>query len=641
MAVLVTSGLVGAIVAIAASTSPALRPSPANAAESAPARYAPVAPCRLLDTRDPSSAGRLSAGVAIEIAVTGTACGVPGDAGAAAIVVTAVEPDGPGFVVTWPAGTPQPPTSTLNYRPGQVVANSQIVPLGAGGRLSLLSLASTDLVIDVMGSFVPSDGPVAAGRFVPLEPARALDTRTGARPAPGTTVRVTTAVPDDALAVTVNITTADSSAPGYFTAYATGAVRPTASVLNTDATRQTRSVFAIVSVSQGAFDVFTSAGDHVIVDVTGYFTGESADASGDGLFVATDPSRLVDTREPYGPAGGPRLWDGGSREFDVSGITGGPVAAVAANVTMTDTEDAGFLVASAARTEPPATSSVNAVSAQRTVANAAIVGVSTAGIRVSTLQATEVVVDVTGWFTGDPVEATGAAAVNQPSPDRRVFIIADSTMAGMRWNRTLAGLQGFEAITDLESCRRLVAPSCRGREGYTPPSLVAELRRLTGITPEDILVIGAGYDDWYGRFSSDFDVVVATARAVGFRHIAWPNFVVSNNYLQPGSLSPNYAAMNAVLMAKVASGNYPEVRVWDLDGYLRGTRGWLYGDGIHQRPLGSWGVADWISRHVRAFDDRPCVQPWRPGEAIADPCPNPDPLAAVIGHPDIVGLYGL
>jgi hypothetical protein len=620
-----------------------LRPAPAAAADSAPARYAPVEPCRLLDTRDPSSAaaGRAAAGAAVEIDVTAAACGVPADASAAAIVVTAVEPDGPGFVAAWPAGAPQPPTSVLNYRAGQVVANSQIVPLGAGGRLSILSLAATDLVVDVMGYFVPSGGPVAAGRFVAVEPARALDTRSGARPASAGTVRVVADVPDDALAVTVNITTADSVAPGFFTVHAAGAPRPTASVLNTDAARQTRSVFAIVPVSEAAFEVFTSAGDHVVVDVTGYFTGESASVSDDGLFVAADPARLVDTREPYGPTGGPRLWDGGSREFDVTGVTGGPVSAVAANVTMTDTEDAGFVVASAARTVPPATSSVNAESAQRTVANAAIIGVSTAGVRVSTLQATEVVVDITGWFTGEPVAGSGAAPVNEPSPDRRVFIIADSTMAGMRWNRTLAGLQGFEAITDLESCRRLVAPSCRGREGYTPPSLVAELRRLSGITPEDILVIGAGYDDWYGRFSSDFDVVVATARAVGFRHIAWPNFVVSNNYLQPGSLAPNYAAMNAVLMAKVATGQYPEVRVWDLDGYLRGTRGWLYGDGIHQRPLGSWGVADWISRHVRAFDDRPCAQPWRPGEPIADPCPNPDALAAAIGHPDIVGLYGL
>lgn len=640
MAALVAFGLLGAI---AASAAPVLRPTPAAAADSAPAQYTPVEPCRLLDTRDPSSAaaGRVAPGVAVEIDVTGAACGVPADASAVAVVVTAVEPDGPGFVVAWPAGAPQPPTSVLNYRAAQVVANSQIVPLGAEGRLSILSLAATDLVVDVMGYFVPSSGPVAAGRFVAVEPARALDTRSGSRPAPAGTVRVVADVPDDALAVTVNITTADSVAPGFFTAHAAGAPRPTASVLNTDTARQTRSVFAIVPVSEAAFEVFTSAGDHVIVDVTGYFTGESASVADDGLFVAADPARLVDTRESYGPAGGPRLWDGGSREFDVTGLTGGPVSAVAANITMADTEDAGFLVASAARTEAPATSSVNAESAQRTVANAAIIGVSTSGIRVSTLQATEVVVDVTGWFTGEPVAATGPAAANQPSPDRRVFIIADSTMAGMRWNRTLAGLQGFEAITDLESCRRLVAPSCRGREGYTPPSLVAELRRLSGITPEDILVIGAGYDDWYGRFSSDFDVVVATARAVGFRHIAWPNFVVSNNYLQPGSLAPNYAAMNAVLMAKVATGRYPEVRVWDLDGYLRGTRGWLYGDGIHQRPLGSWGVADWISRHVRAFDDRPCAQPWRPGEPIADPCPNPDPLAAQIGHPDIVGLYGL
>ena len=252
---------------------------------------------------------------------------------------------------------------------------------------------------------------------------------------------------------------------------------------------------------------------------------------------------------------------------------------------------------------------------------------STTGISFGTLEATHLVVDVTGWFTGAPVTAGVAVAANTPPPDRRVFIVADSTMAGMRWNGTLAGLQGFTAVTDLESCRRLVASSCRGREGYVPPTLVSEIRNFPVITDEDILVIGAGYDDWYGRFSSDFDTVVATARAKGFHHIAWASYVVTSRYLQPGSLAPNYAAMNGVLAAKVASGAFPEVRVWDLNGYVQGATGWFYSDGIHETPLGSWGVADWISRHVRAFDDRPCAAAVDPGRRSRRPVPEPRPTA--------------
>ena len=410
-------------------------------------------------------------------------------------------------------------------------------------------------------------------------------------------------------------------------------------MLNTDRAGQTRASSAIVPLGTGGFDVYTSVGDHVIVDVTGYVTGPEAEHSTDGLFVPADPVRLVDTRAARGPGGGPRLWEGGRRDFVIEGVTGGPVAAVSVNITMTATEGPGYVRAAPAGLSPGETSAVNADAGQRTVANAAIVTASTAGISFGSLEATHLVVDVTGWFTGEPAAAGSEVAVNTPPPDRRVFIIADSTMAGMRWNATLAGLQGFTVFTDLESCRRLVASSCRGREGYVPPTLVSEIRNLPPITDEDILVIGAGYDDWYGRFSSDFDTVVATARAKGFHHIAWANYVVTTHYLQPGSLAPNYDAMNGVLATKVASGAYPEVRIWDLNGYVQGTTGWFYSDGIHETPLGSWAVADWISRHVRAFDDRPCAQPWTPGAAVADPCPDPDPLPATLGHPAIAALY--
>jgi hypothetical protein len=100
--------------------------------------------------------------------------------------------------------------------------------------------------------------------------------------------------------------------------------------------------------------------------------------------------------------------------------------------------------------------------------------------------------------------------------------------------------------------------------------------------------------------------------------------------------------MNRVLRAKVATGGYPEVRLWDLDEYTWPTpSGWFYSDGVHETSLGSWGVADWISRHVRAFDDRPCAQPWTAGARTANPCPEPDLMPEAAGFPDISAIYGL
>ena len=610
------------------------------AATTEPGQFVPVEPCRLIDTRDGDALG---AGGSVDVMVAG-ACGIPVEAVAVAVTVTAVRPAAMGFVTIWPGDEAQPETSVVNYRPGQVVANSQLVRLGPDGAVRAFSLAATDLIVDVTGYFVPVDGGVRSGRYVPVEPERLVDTRDAGRPSVGGAVTITPDVPAGAIAVAVNIATSDSSAPGFFTAHATGTDLPTASVLNTDRAGQTRAAAAIVPLSDGAFDVFTQRGDHVIVDIAGYFTGPDAERSTDGLFVGATPSRLVDTRRGAGSSGGPRLWDGGERVFEVTAVTGGTVAAIAATVTMTATEDAGYVVAGPARTARSTTSAVNADRAQLTVANAAIVGVSTAGVAFETLDATHLVVDVTGWFTGTPVAATEPQPVNVPPGDRRVVVISDSAMAGVRWNGALGGFQGFRAEAMLESCRRLVQSSCRGREGYAPPTARNEILGLGQAGREDILVIAVGYNDWHDRFASDFDAVVAAARVRGFRHVAWVTYRSQVGYTLPGTggSRSNYGEMNRILGEKIASGDFPEVRLWDLDRYTQPTpAGWFAGDGVHETRLGSWGVADWISRHVRAFDDRPCVHPWAPGAAIADPCPHPDALPTTSGVPAIASLYGV
>lgn len=606
--------------------------SPVSAA-GAPSRFVPLQPCRLLDTR--SGVGVVAAGGTVDVQVVSDACGVPSNATAAALTITVDNASGPGFVTAWPAGSSRPEASMLNYRTGEIVANSQLLQIGAGGRVSVYTLSATALVVDVSGYFVPAPTAVSAGRFVPVPTHRLLDTRTSGRPSKGSAVRVKPDVPAGATAVAVTITTTESSGAGFFTAYAAGTPRPTASVLNTDRRNQTRAATTIVPINEQGFDVYTMIGDHVIVDITGYFTGPNATRATDGRFVPIVATRLVDTRNAASPSGGPRLWDRGARDFAVTQITGGPVAAVAANVTMTMTEDSGYVTALPARVDRPLTSTVNADSAQRTVANSAIVEVSTAGLRFATLEATHLVVDVTGWFTGTPVPATGSAAVNSPPPDRRVTLITDSAMAGIRWNGALGSLQGFVADARMESCRRLVQASCRGREGYVPMTVQSELGTLPAAGPEDVLVIATGYDDWYQRFSSDFDIVTATARAKGFHHIVWVTFRSHVSY------GPYYMEMNSVLRAKVASGDYPDVRLWDWEAYTADVSGWFSSDGIHLTTLGAWGAGDWLSRHVRAFDDRVCPQPQRRGDTPMNPCPDPDTLRATVGYPDIAGLYGV
>lgn len=235
-------------------------------------------------------------------------------------------------------------------------------------------------------------------------------------------------------------------------------------------------------------------------------------------------------------------------------------------------------------------------------------------------------------------------AQRETPPPRSATIIGDSAIAGIRWNGALDGFRGFDADDRLQSCRRLVATSCNGREGIRPPTALNEIRSLPPAQGTDVLVIATGYNDWHVGFDWQSRAVLDAARDKGFATVAWVTYRELVGYTLPGDSSvrrSSYASMNAELRAIVASGDYPELRLWDLDGYTRGVAGWFTSDGVHQLRRGSWGVADWISRHIAALDGRPCPMPWTPTYPQDQVCPNPDPLALERGWPDLNGLYGV
>ena len=195
--------------------------------------FVPVQPCRLVDTRQVGGEP-VPAGGEHDVPVGGR-CGVADDATAAVVTLTVVGAAGSGFATLFPTGSTRPATSTLNYRTGQVVANTQITRL-TDSSVSVFTLASTHVVIDVSGYFVaaPSDG-TSAGRLVVVEPHRLVDTRSTTRPSPGSTLRIRPDVPADALAVAVNVTTTATRGAGYFSVFPAGTPRPETSILNIDA----------------------------------------------------------------------------------------------------------------------------------------------------------------------------------------------------------------------------------------------------------------------------------------------------------------------------------------------------------------------------------------------------------------------
>jgi hypothetical protein len=116
-------------------------------------RFYPVTPCRLADTR--VNGPFLSPGQTREFAVAGR-CGVPADARAVVLNVTAVLPGAPGYFSLFPSGA-SPSTSTINFTAGAVRANSTTIGLGASGNVSLLYVptanAGAHAVLDVSGYY--------------------------------------------------------------------------------------------------------------------------------------------------------------------------------------------------------------------------------------------------------------------------------------------------------------------------------------------------------------------------------------------------------------------------------------------------------------------------------------------------------
>jgi hypothetical protein len=120
-----------------------------------------LAPCRVLDTRNPngpSGGPILTANSSRSFPVAGT-CGVPTTARAVAITMAVVSPGDQGDIRLYPAGTPPPLTSAINFRAGVIRAGNGIIPLGTSGQMSATcdmpvgSAGATHFIVDVYGYF--------------------------------------------------------------------------------------------------------------------------------------------------------------------------------------------------------------------------------------------------------------------------------------------------------------------------------------------------------------------------------------------------------------------------------------------------------------------------------------------------------
>ena len=279
--------------------------------------FHPVAPVRLVDTRDtgtPLQAGEARS-LPVRLTASGGDSGVASNASAVVLNVTAVRPVTSTFLTVYPDPANRPFASNLNPRGGDTVAALVIAKVDdATDSVQIYNNAgTTDVVVDLAGWYEPGAGDV----FHPVSPYRALDTRSTSA-IPSTSPRPLTlgggrAVPFSATSVAMTITAVGPSAATNLVVYpyAPGGSRPTASNVNLSRGQIVPNA-AIVQVGASGRVVVDNAVQTVnaIVDVAGWF-GPAAEGY-DISWPQCTPSRTSTTSNHPDTAG-----------FAVIGLTNG------------------------------------------------------------------------------------------------------------------------------------------------------------------------------------------------------------------------------------------------------------------------------------------------------------------------------
>ncbi len=280
--------------------------------------------------------------------------------------------------------------------------------------------------------------PIASSQpyqFIPIVPCRVVDTRNpngtfGGPPINGNTTRSfplsegdnPCGIPSTAAAYSLNVTVVPEHTLGYLTIWPTGQGQPVASTLNSpDGRIKANAAIVPAGTPSGSVSIYVTDTTNVILDIDGYF---QPPASGSLQFYALPPCRVVDTRGPDGPLGGPSLAGGANRDFPVlqsaCGLPQQGAQAYSFNITAVPHGASGYVTLCPTPSDPhqscPQVSTLNWSKGQVT-ANAAIVPAGTGGsIRVNPSNDTDLLIDVNGYF-GAP-GGTGALSLYPVVPCR-------------------------------------------------------------------------------------------------------------------------------------------------------------------------------------------------------------------------------
>ena len=399
------------------------------------ATYVPVTPNRLVDSR---TAFGLSSGLTASVSKTFTVINrvlgdptmnIPSDAIAVTGNLTVTGQTAPGSITLSPLASSSPGTSTLNFPVGDNRGNGLTVELSNSGTLSVVYAAAhgatTNIVFDVTGYFVPAGSPMPGATYVPVTPNRLVDSRTAFGLSSGLTASVsktftvinrvlgdpTMNIPSDAIAVTGNLTVTGQTAPGSITLSPLASSSPGTSTLNFPVGDNRGNGLTVELSNSGTLSVVYAAAHgattNIVFDVTGYFVPAGSPMPG-ATYVPVTPNRLVDSRTAFGLSSG--LTASVSKTFTViNRVLGDPTMnipsdaiAVTGNLTVTGQTAPGSITLSPLASSSPGTSTLNfPVGDNR--GNGLTVELSNSGTLSVVYAAahgatTNIVFDVTGYF---------------------------------------------------------------------------------------------------------------------------------------------------------------------------------------------------------------------------------------------------
>ncbi|HEX5014362.1 MAG TPA: hypothetical protein VFV72_09425 [Candidatus Limnocylindrales bacterium] len=338
------------------------------------ADFVQLAPTRLLDTRFGNGlSGGLVSHVPRSFQVTGRG-GVPSTAVAVTGNLTMTGQTTGGYVFLGPTATANPTSSTLNAPVGDTRANGVTVKLGSGGKLGAVfvgskTTAKTQLIFDVTGYLLADDPTAPVGStYVAIDPIRVIDSRqfgTAGRfysHSPGTfCVTGCVPVPDDAVAVTGNLTVTRQSSAGYVFLGPTATANPTSSTLNfPKGDNRANNVTVALDGDGNLSAVFVgssrAAYTDLIFDITGYFVRGPWGAT----FIPLTPTRILDTRFGTGLSG--KFATQAPRYFAVGGQAGVPATGtvgIVGNVTIVGQTTGGYAFLGPTAAANPSSSTIN------------------------------------------------------------------------------------------------------------------------------------------------------------------------------------------------------------------------------------------------------------------------------------------